>query len=260
MKLFKSIATLVSAAGLLIAVSGCEKVEDVLSGDDAEKTPEVIKKAEKKEAARQDKTWTAENIQKEPYLYIQDQIVVCDKTKAQLEARKISISTIRNQCARRKTKAENSLKATKGFLAEAKAAYKAAAAAGTWPATLNGRRLSQAALEDVLVEAADRIKEEDAKIMAETANLTKLDKNLSLCEDGIRAAARLRRRLESEAELVQTKKAVVGIEGISTTMNAIQDTLDAISSSPNVVTLDDVMSGAPDTARKARLAEILAED
>ena len=55
-------------------------------GMHAARAATVVAEAAEREAIRQDTTWTSENIQAHPYLFIQDQIAACDRLRAKIEA------------------------------------------------------------------------------------------------------------------------------------------------------------------------------
>lgn len=71
-----------------------------------ENTPSVIRRAEIREAVRQDSTWTSENIQKNPYLFLQDQIASCDKLKAKIEAQNITLVRMEKEANRKRLESE----------------------------------------------------------------------------------------------------------------------------------------------------------
>ena len=89
-------------------------------------SPSVVRNAEIREAIRQDSTWTSENIQKNPYLFLQDQIAACDKLKAKIEAQNITLVRMEKQANRKIEESDGMQTRYSKFLADAKAAYKAA--------------------------------------------------------------------------------------------------------------------------------------
>ena len=98
-----------------------------------ERTPTVVAQAAAREAAKQDGTWTSENIQKNPYLFIQDQIRNCDQLKAKIEAQNITMTRLGKQAVRSIEEADAMTARYTAFLQQAKAAYKEAEASGNWP-------------------------------------------------------------------------------------------------------------------------------
>ena len=63
-------------------------------------SPTVVRNAEIREAIRQDSTWTSENIQKNPYLFLQEQIAACDRLKAKIEAQNITLIRMEKKSTR----------------------------------------------------------------------------------------------------------------------------------------------------------------
>ena len=107
----------------MVAVAGGVSFGDTLI---IENTPSVVRQAEIREAIRQDSTWTSENIQKNPYLFLQDQIASCDKLKAKIEAQNITLVRMEKEAKRRAEDAESMDVRFGKFLKDAKAAYKSA--------------------------------------------------------------------------------------------------------------------------------------
>ena len=120
-------------------------------------SPAVVRNAEIREALKQDTTWTSENIQAHPYLFIQDQIAKCDRLKAKIEAQKITLVRMGKQAARTVEESDGAIERYTKFLDTAKAAYKEAEKANKWPVVVNGFELDEEQLGDRIADALERI-------------------------------------------------------------------------------------------------------
>ena len=90
--------------------------------------------------------WSSDDIQRDPYGFIQEQIRDCDRLKAKIEAQKISLTRLGKQSARTIEESDGTVARYTAFLAEAKKAYKEAEAADKWPAVVNGFELDEDSL------------------------------------------------------------------------------------------------------------------
>ena len=92
--------------------------------------------------------WSSDDIQRDPYGFIQEQIRDCDRLKAKIEAQKISLTRLGKQSARTIEESDGTVARYTTFLAAAKKAYKDAEAADKWPAVVNGFELDEEQLSD----------------------------------------------------------------------------------------------------------------
>ena len=118
-------------------------------------SPSVVRNAEIREAIRQDSTWTSENIAKNPYLFLQDQIRNCDKLRAKIDAQNIMLVRMEKKATRAAEESESTRSRYEKFLKDAKTAYKAAN--GRWPVFVNGYDLDEDELNDKIADAMERV-------------------------------------------------------------------------------------------------------
>ena len=110
-RIMKLAATVFAVSGISFSVMADTVI---VSG-----TPAIVRDAEVREAIRQNTTWTSENIQAHPYLFIQDQIRRCDQLKAKMEAQKITLTRMGKQAARTVEESEFIVARYTKFLADA---------------------------------------------------------------------------------------------------------------------------------------------
>lgn len=138
--------------------------------------PSVVRDAALREALLQNSTWTSENIQKYPALFLKDQILACDKLSDKIEAQNITLLCIEKRALRTVEEAQASQVRYEKFLANAKTAYKAAN--GKWPVTVNGYELDEEELTEKIYDAMQRVelaKKEsaDSTVIAKKAAIRK---------------------------------------------------------------------------------------
>ena len=117
----------------------------------------VVAVAKMREEIRQQTEWTSENIAKNPYLFIQDQIRQCDALKAKIEAQTITLTRMEKEAARKVEEADGTTARYEKFLKKAKEAYKAAEDNDSWPAIVNGYEMDEEELGDKIADALERV-------------------------------------------------------------------------------------------------------
>lgn len=201
--------------------------------------------------------WSPEAIQRDPYGFIQDQILDCDKLKAKIESQKISLTRLGKQSARTIEEADGTTKRYTDFLAVAKKAYKEAEEADKWPAIVNGFELDEEALADRIADALERL--ELAKKDREAAVV--LGKKVEIRQRAIKAKARelasLRLKLVQQAEQVKTSAALAEIGDLSSVLGTLRDMTLEIEGDPSSASLDDLTAEDPDAAKKAAVRAFL---
>lgn len=115
----KSIVAFAAVAG-----SAAASADTLIVSDD----PSVVRNAAVREAVRQDSTWTSENIARNPYLFLQDQIANCDKLRAKIDAQNITLIRMEKNAKRTVEEAQSSQSRYGKFLKDAKAANGSCAA------------------------------------------------------------------------------------------------------------------------------------
>lgn len=220
-----------------------------------EGTPRVIQNAALREAMRQDSTWTAENIQKEPYLFLQDQIASCNKLTAKMDAQNITLVRMAKTAKRKADDAKATITRFERFLNAAKEAYQSAN--GEFPVFVNGYELSEDELANRINDAMDRI----AAAKEEQSYNQKLCKKLELRRKALQEKKRelssLRIKLTQQAEQVKTNSALAEFGDLKTTLDTISDMMLDVEKDPSEMSLDDLTQEDETSAKQKRAFDFL---
>ena len=218
--------------------------------------PTVVRNAAIREAIRQDSTWTSENIQRNPYLFIQDQIRQCDSLKAKIEAQSITLTRMGKEAARKVDEANGMIARNKRFLEQANAAYDAAEASGKWPVTINGYEMDEDEFGDKMEDAQMRIEVAQKDKVQNTAIGKKVEIRQGVLKKKKRELANIRLKLVQQAEQVKMNEALAQVEGLQDVLGTISDMMIEIDEDPTKLSLDDIMTEDPNEAKKARIRAI----
>lgn len=255
----KTICLMAGPALVLAAtwLAGCGQVEEMADrvAEDL-KTPKVVRKAEAREAARQNNTWTSENIQKNPYLFIQDQIRRCDELKAKIEAQDITMVRLNKQASRSVEESDSMITRYTAFLEQAKPAYKAAEASGEWPVVINGYKLDEDQLAERIGDALEGIdlarkRRDGAEVIAR-----KTEQRKELLKAKKKELESLRGQLVQQGEEIKMNSQLAEIKELSNVLNVVKDMMLEIDD-PAVASLEDLTAEDPKAARKRDIRSFL---
>lgn len=216
----------------------------------------IVEQAALREAIRQQTTWTSENIARNPYLFIQDQIRQCDSLKAKIEAQTITLTRMGKEAARKVEEAVGMNARYTRFLSAANAAYDAAEASGKWPVTVNGYEMDEDELGDKMDDAQTRIELAEKERAQYTAIGKKVEIRQGVLKKKKRELANLRLKLVQQAEQVKMNAALAEIEGLQDVLGTISDMMVEIDEDPTKLSIDDLTAEDPDAAKKARIKAI----
>lgn len=222
-------------------------------------SPTVARNAERREALRQDMTWTSENIRANPYLFLQDQIALCDKLKAKIEAQNITLIRMGKQAERSIADSESMITRYGKFLADAKVAYKTAAAENGWPVSLNGYSFDEEALADKIVDAIERIELAEKEKIDNSAIVKKIEIRKGVLKTKRRELAALRRKLVQQAEQVKMNSALAEIGQLNDVLGTIKDMMIEIDEDPTKLSLDDLTAEDPNAKRNKAVRAFLED-
>ena len=219
-------------------------------------TQTIVEAAAMREEIRQQTIWTSENIAKNPYLFIQDQIRQCDALKAKIEAQTITMTRLAKESARKVEEADMMIARYTKLLAACNAAYDEAEKNDKWPATVNGYEMDEEELGDKIDDAATRIElaEKDRKQSAAIGK--KVEIRQGILKKKKREVANLRLKLVQQAEQVKMNAALAEIEGLKDVLGTISDMLVEIDEDPTKLSVEDLTAEDPDAAKKARIRAI----
>jgi hypothetical protein len=218
-------------------------------------TPTVVRNAELREAIRQDSTWTSENIAKNPYLFLQDQIANCDKLRAKIEAQNITLIRMGKHADRKVEEAVVMQTRYGKFLSEAKSAYKAAN--GKWPVSVNGYELNEEEFNDRVADAIDRVE----LVKKELTDNKVISKKVSIRKDALKSKKRelalLRAKLVQQAAQVKMNSALAELGVMQETVGLIKDMMIEIDDDPTKLSIDDITTEDMNTIRTKKVNAFL---
>ena len=225
----------------------------------ADISPTVVRNAERREALRQDTTWTSENIRDNPYLFLRDQIALCDSLKAKIEAQNITLVRMGKQASRTAEDALAMSARYEKFLVSAKAAYKAAEAEGKWPVTVNGYELSEEELCDRIADALERIELAKKEREDSMAISKKVEIRKGVLKTKKRELTALRRKLVQQSEQVKMNAALAEIGQLNDMLGTIKDLMVEIDEDPTKLSLDDLTAEDPNEKRNKAVRAFLED-
>ena len=218
-------------------------------------SPTVVRNAAIREAIRQDSTWTSENIQKNPYLFLQDQIAACDRLKAKIEAQNITLVRMEKKSTRAAEEATSTQSRYEKFLQDAKAAYKAAN--GKWPVSINGYDLDEDELNDKIADAMERVELAKKEYKDNTAIAKKVSIRKGILKTKKRDLVNLRMKLVQQAEQVKMNAALAEIGDLKASLGVIQDMMIEIDEDPTKMSVEDLTAEDPNAKRNKKVSDFL---
>ena len=218
-------------------------------------SPSVVRNAELREAIRQDSTWTSENIQANPYLFLQDQIANCDKLKSKIEVQNITLVRMEKKAMRMAEDATSTQSRYENFLKKAKAAYKAAN--GQWPVSVNGYDLDEDELNDKIADAMERVELAKKEYKDNTAIAMKVSIRKSVLKTKKRELVSLRMKLVQQAEQVKMNAALAEINSLNDVLGTIQDMMIEIDEDPTKFSIEDLTAEDPNARRNKKVNSFL---
>ena len=239
-------------ATMVVASIGCMVYGDTLVISDS---PSVVRNAEIREAIRQDTTWTSENIQKNPYLFLQDQIANCDSLKAKIEAQNITLVRMEKEAKRKAEDAEGMDARFSKFLTDAKLAYKSAN--GKWPVSVNGYDLEEDDFNDRIADAMERVELAKKEFKDNTAIAKKVVIRKGVLKQKKRALSSLRMKLIQQAEQVKMNAALAEIGQLHDVLGAIKDMMIEIDDDPRKLSVEDLTAEDPNAKRNKKVNNFL---
>lgn len=218
-------------------------------------TPRVVRDAEIREVLRQDSTWTSENIQQNPYLFLQDQIRNCDRLRATIEAQVITLVRMEKQAIRRTEEAQSFESRYSKFLADAKAAYRAAGR--NFPVSVGGYDLDEDTFNDRIADAMERVElaKKDQKDNAAIAKKVAIRKGVLKAKK--REVMSLRLKLSQQAEQVKMNAALAEVGDLSASLGTIKDMMIEIDEDPMKMSVEDLTTENPDAKRNKKVRSFL---
>lgn len=222
-------------------------------------TPSVIRDAARREAERQDKTWTSENIQKNPYLFLCDCVAKCDQLKNKVEAQNITLVRMEKEATRKIDDATSIINRYTKFLDAAKTAYAAAEEAGKWPTTVNGYEMDEEELTDKIADALDRIELAEKEKKTNEEILKKVAIRKGVLKTKKRELVTRRREFSQQAENVKMNAQLAEINALQDILGTMNDLMIDIDEDPSKLTLEDITAEDPNAARNSKVKDFLGK-
>ncbi len=234
------------------------KASRALNGSD-KSVPDIVKEQQRKERARQNSEWTAENQAKHPTEYCRAQLEELEKHSAALEVSSHKLAVSQSTAKRKISEDEAQIASLQKFLTDAKAAYREAEAADKWPMQVNGFDLSKEKAQEKIVEAAHKINPTKQHIATQKSLLAALEKKSARVVDEKKKVVALRERIQATLNDLNTKNVIDGEKGIADALNAINDSMGAIGMDAADPSIDDLIAPSESASREASFREIMAQ-
>jgi len=235
-------------------------VSDTIRPDDnSQSTPDIVAKQQRKEIARQNRTWTPENQAKYPVEYCQAQLEKLDEHATTLEANIHRINIAASDCQRKTAECSKRIETLNAFLDMAKSKYREAEAKNAFPVDFNGYMLTKLQAQEKIVQANRQIPELQKQLLSRKNLAGLLDKKkTALVAEQARVVA-LRERVQSTINDLRTKKVIEGNKNIVDVLNSLSDSIDSLGVNANEPALDDIITPTKDAAVKSEFDAIMGD-
>lgn len=224
-----------------------------------EKTPKIVKVQQRKERIRQNTSWTPENRALHPIEYCQAQLEEIERYSRELEARAHEkgcvIAAVKRELGDGATMEGNLSK----FLTDAKNMYKACEAANTWPASVGGFTLTREKLQEKIVDAVQKLKEVQSKMVSKSNQLNALEKTLKITQDEQKRLVKTREQIQNTINDLRIKKVIDGDDSIIASLNAIEDAMGVLGSDYDDPSLESIIQPDEKATRQELFDAIMAE-
>lgn len=221
--------------------------------------PDVVCEQQRKERARQNTQWTAENQSKYPVEFCQAQLEEVRKYSSQLEVSAHKVSIALSAARRKESESSTQVKVLDKFLSQAKTEYRKSESAGQPTVLINGRDVSKADAQRAIVEAYQRMQTAKQNVLAQKVIIDKLNVKLQKISDEQKKLAELTEKIKTTLEDVRMKKLVEGENGIGDALNAINDSMGALAGDQAGLSLDDLLTPPAEVVQQETFENIMAK-
>lgn len=242
------------------AITRVSDAARALNGDPEEpRTPDIVRKQQAAEKKRQDTEWTAENQAKHPIEYCQAQLKQVDDMAQRLETEVHKLNVLRAGQDRKAKENDATAAKMEKQLAELKAAYRDAEAAGSWPMSYNGFQLPQQKAQKFIVETNARLTAAREQSVPIKNVLARIDRRLAEIQKEQVTLVRTKEKLNVTLSALQAKNVVEGEKGISDALEAINDSIGSLSGWTEDLSFEDISAGTPEMEISSAFDEIMAD-
>ena len=266
----KALLVIVACSGAVI-LTGCSKesrdeviertakaAKELNGTEKGESTPDIVAEQKRKETIRQNTQWTAENQALHPIEYCQAQLEEVANYSKRLEVRAHEIAVAQSAAKRKISELDGQTSSLSKLLGQAKSAYREADAANKWPMTLNGYQVGKEKAQQTIVETHQRLQESERAIATQKNNQRKLEAKARQIAQEQKNLVALKERIQTTISDIRMKKAIDGEKSIGDALNAINDSMNALSGDSAEPSLDDLLAPASETARQEAFDAIMA--
>ncbi len=231
-----------------------------VSPDDVEHdTPNIVREEQRKERIRQNTKWTPENQAKYPIEYCRAQLAELDANSQKLSVGAHKLSVALSAVNRENTDDKANLSNLENFLATAKQAYRDADTANSWPVQIGGFAFSKEKAQQKIVEAARKVQPLRDRIGARVNQIASLQKKLDAINAEQKRLALIRERVQSTMRDLETRKVIEGDSSVADALNAISDSMGALSTSFDDPSVEDMMAPSPASTIQDDFNAIMSE-
>ncbi len=267
MKIVKVVACAAVVAGVVYFIASDDQKEEIRNvidqagqiGVSDKDTPKVVREQRRKERARQNSTWTAENRALHPIEFCQAQLEELDRYAAQLEVSAHEIACKKAEVVRVMGDKEAMAANLAKFLKEAKATYRACDQTNAWPAKVGGFSLSKEKLREKIVDAAQRMPALQTRVATMKNQLAGIEKRASVVSAEQKRLVKIREGIQTTIGDLRLKKVIDGDNGITASLNAINDQMGSLGVDYDDPKLEDLILPDQESVRAAEFDKIMAE-
>ena len=265
-----------AAAAAAIILAGCSKeardtaidrvgkaakeLNGEVSPDDQEHdTPNIVREEQRKERIRQNTKWTAKNQAKYPLEYCRAQLETLNENSQKLSESAHKLSVAISAAKRENATDEATLATLRKFLDTAKQAYREADAANSWPVQIGGFALPKEKAQEKIVEAAHKVAPIEGRIASRANLLVSLQKKLDAINAEQKRLVAIRERVQTTIRDLETRKVIEGDNSVADALDAIGDSMEALSRPADDPSLDELMAPSPSAKISDDFNAIMAE-
>jgi len=259
------------AVGLLVGVIGCsredrndllDRVNDAgkaLNGEVDNELPYVVREQRRKERARQNREWTAENKVAYPREYCQAQLDRLDKMLFAADTAHHDLSVRMSKARREKAEGKTKLDELRNLLGILKSAYQGASASNTWPVVVSGFTMKETDVRNKIIDVAEKITELSTRQGNLAIAIGKIERKLEQLTGIQKKVGTTKERVQVLMRDVDIKAVVDGNDGIESAVNAINDSIGAIGESSTGISVEDLLQPKVEKDRDRIFKSIMAE-
>lgn len=225
----------------------------------ADDTPDIVKEQRKRERERQNSKWTLENQRKHPLEYCRAMLEQLDSDDKELDVSLHKYQTAQLATKRQIDAEEIDVKKYTEFLGKAKPAYRTAEAAAAWPASFNGRELTQKAFQDYIIDANERLQAAQSKLPELKLRLETLAKREAKAVKSQKEISALREKFQGMIRDIEMNRIGAETGNLDDSLGALRDSLSALGQSDAVRNDDDIFAPSADEERISAFDAIMEE-